>query len=285
MPDLKDLWMFQMSDAPPKLDSWQDYFVRIGRGEDHISAFLHYYEPVLNEITNRFCRKYGLEKHFADVKMAYVEALLTELKRYNLDCGVPFLQFAHRKLTDAMHIYAMSNLKGFSETSLTHYFQLRKAAYLYKTTASNKVIAVICKELNIQPKTALRLIEEVEALDTFQWYGGAQEDDEDCDIPVGKDVLGYCRTSNPEAIVIHQEQIDALWNAFNKLTAKERDIISLHLGFCMGCYRTVEPQTFDDLADLYQYTSADGVMRFYRRALKKLRDKLDKRERPTQSLG
>ena len=275
--------MFQMENVPPKLENWQDYFVLIQQGENLICELLHHYEPILNDFTNRFCYRYGLEKHFADVKMAYVEAMLTELKRYDLDCGVPFLQFAHRKLTDAMHIYAMSNLKGFSETSLTHYFQLRKAAYLYKTTASNKVIAVICKELNIQPKTALRLIEEVEALDTFQWYGGAQDDDEDCDIPVGKDVLGYSRASNPEAIVIHQEQIDALWDAFNELTTKERDIISLHLGFCMGCFRTVEPQIFDDLADLYQYTSADGVMRFYRRALKKLRDKLDKRERPAQS--
>ena len=285
MPDLKDLWMFQMENVPPKLENWQDYFVLIQQGENLICELLHHYEPILNDITNRFCYRYGLEKHFADVKMAYVEAMLTELKRFDLDCGVQFLQFAHRKLTDAIHIYAMSNLKGFSETSLTHYFQLRKAAYLYKTTAPGEAVTVICKELNIQPKTVLRLIEEVEALNTFQWYGGAQEDDEDCDIPVGKDVLGYSRASNPEVIVIHQERIDTLWDAFNELTTKERDIISLHLGFCMGCFRTVEPQTFDDLADLYQYTSADGVMRFYRRALKKLRDKLDKRERPTQSLG
>ena len=278
MSHMKNLRMFQLSDVPPKLDSWQDYFVQIKQGADLFAVFLHYYEPVLNEITDSFCRKYGLDKHFDDVKMVYVEAMLTELERYDPACDIPFLQLTHRKLTNAMHSYAMFNLKGFSETSLTHYARLRKAAYLYKTTAPNQAVATICKELSIQPKTTLRLIEQVDALDTFRSVDETGEEDEDYDFPVGKDILGYRQARNPETIVIHQEQSDALWDAFNALTTKERDIISLHLGFCMECFRTINPQTFDDLADLYQYTAADSVMKLYHRALKKIRSKLGTKE-------
>ena len=278
MSHMKNLRMFQLSDVPPKLDSWQDYFVQTKQGADLFAVFLHYYEPVLNEITDSFCRKYGLDKHFYDVKMVYVEAMLTELERYDPACDIPFLQLTHRKLTNAMHTYAMFNLKGFSETSLTHYARLRKAAYLYKTTAPNQAVATICKELNIQPKTSLRLIEQVDALDTFRSVDEAGEDDEGYDSLVGKDVLGYRQAHNPETVVIHQDQSDALWDAFNELTTKERDIISLHLGFCMECFRTINPQTFDDLADLYQYTAADSVMKLYHRALKKIRSKLGTKE-------
>ena len=278
MSDMNDLRMFQISDAPPRLDSWQDYFVQIKQGADLFAVFLHYYEPVLNEIANSFCRKYGLDKHFDDVKMVYVEAMLTELEHYDPACHIPFLQLTHRKLTNAMHTYAMFNLKGFSETSLTHYAQLRKAAYLYKTTTPNQAVATICKELNIQPKTALRLIEQVDALDTFRSVDETGEEDEDYDSLLGKDILGYRQARTPETIVIHQEQSDALWDAFNALTTKERDIISLHLGFCMECFRTITPKTFDDLADLYQYTAADSVMKLYHRALKKIRSKLGTKE-------
>lgn len=278
MSDMNDLRMFQISDAPPRLDSWQDYFIQIKQGADLFTVFLHYYEPVLNEIANSFCRKYGLDNHFADIKMVYVGAMLTELEHYDPACDIPFLQLTHRKLTNAMHTYAMSNLKGFSETSLTRYARLRKAAYLYKTTAPNQAVATICKVLSIQPKTALRLIEQVDALDTFRSVDETGEEDEDYVSLLGKDVLRYRQAHNPETVVIHQEQSNALWDAFNDLTTKERDIISLHLGFCMECFRTINPQTFDDLADLYQYTAADSVMKLYHRALKKIRSKLGTKE-------
>ena len=117
-------------------------------------------------------------------------------------------------------------------------------------------------------------------LDSWQDYfvQTKQGADEDYDFSVGKDILGYRQAYNPETVVIHQYRSDALWDAFNELTTKERDIISLHLGFCMECFRTINPQTFDDLADLYQYTAADSVMKLYHRALRKLRSKLGTKE-------
>lgn len=272
-PTDRDHWehtMFQMQHPPARLSCWQDYFVRI-KGEDCFPKFLHYYEPTLNSIAKSFTRRYGLNDHFADVKMTYVETLLKELEAYDPASGVDFLVAVQRKLDAALHGYAMTNLKGFSETSATHYYQLRKAAFIAKNFPEETVLSQICEKLNVQPKTAIRLLEKVHALDTFQWFTGLPTSEGQEDIPAGMDILGYCQTTQPEQMVLHREAILALRNTFWKLSYKEQDIISRHLGFYKACFRPLPPNTFEELADLYQYSTADGVMRFYHRALKKLR--------------
>ena len=278
-PTDRDHWehtMFQMRNPPARHSCWQDYFVRIKQGEDCFPEFLHYYEPTLNSIAKRFVRRYGLYDHFADVKMTCVETLLAELESYDPASGVDFLAAVQRKLDAALHGYAMTNLKGFSEVSATHYYQLRKAAFISKNSPEETVLSQICEKLNVQPKTAIRLLEEVHALDTFQWFTGIITDDGQEDIPVGVDILGFCRKPQPEQALLREEAILAIRNAFWKLTYKEQDIISRHLGFYKVCFRPLPPNTFEELADLYQYSTADGVMHFYRRALKKLRTLLEK---------
>jgi len=263
--------MFQIQNPPAKLSCWQDYFARIKQGEDCFPEFLHYYEPVLNSIASHFVRRYGMNDHFADVKMTYVETLLTELEAYDPSSGVDFLIAVQRKLNAALHGYAMKNLKGFFETSATHYYQLRKAAFISKNASEETVIPRICDELTIQSKSAMRLLEEAQALDSFQWYTGILTAEGQEDIPAGIDILGYCQTAQPEQELLHKETIEALHRAFEKLNYKEQDIISRHLGFYKVCFRPLLSNTFEELADLYQYSTADGVMRFYQRALKKLR--------------
>lgn len=207
--------------------------------------------------------------------MTYVETLLSELETYDLTLGVDFLDFVKRKLDAALHAYAMTNLKGFSEVSETHYYHLRKAAYISKSSPEETVLPEICEKLNVQTKTAIRLLEEVHALDTFQWFSGVNTEDGSEDIPVGIDVLGHCREAQPEQVLFHKETKLMLHRAFWKLDYKEQDIISRHLGFYKVCFCPLYPNTFEELADLYQYSTADGVMRFYHRTLDKLRVLLD----------
>ena len=275
-PNIYDLdrWersMFQIRNAPEKLTDWQEYFVRIKQGEDLFPMFLHHYEPVLNSIAEKYISRYALDDHFADVKMVYVETLLTELEHYDPASGVTFMTSIKRKLDAALHAYTMVNLKGFSETSETYYYQLRKAAYICHRKPKESAVTEICTELNITEKTALRLLEQVYAIDTFQWYGGTETEDGQDDIPVGIDILGHCRKPQPESSLLHKETVTMLRRAFWKLDYKEQDIVSRHLGFYKTCFRPLLENTFEELADLYQYTTADGVMRFYHRTLDNLR--------------
>ena len=60
----------------------------------------------------------------------------------------------------------MANLKGFAETSVTHYYQLRKAAFIYKENHGHipygEILQMICDALDVTEKTALRLLQKIE---------------------------------------------------------------------------------------------------------------------------
>ena len=177
----------------------------------------------------------------------------------------------------------MRNLKGFSETSATHYYQLRKAAFIYKENHGHipygEIVKMICEALDITEKTALRLLQEMDALDHFQWYTniGLEDDEDEMDAPVGADIFGRCRAPQPEQEVIRDESAKILAAAFAELTDKEQDVIGMHLGFCYKCRHPENIKTYDEIADVYQFGTEDGVRRLYRRALEKLRRRMAER--------
>ena len=46
----------------------------------------------------------------------------------------------------------------------------------------------------------------------------------------------------------------------------------LAFGFCHNCFGPIKPKTNDEIADIYQFTSENGVHRCYKGALKKMKD-------------
>ena len=138
---------------------------------------------------------------------------------------------------------------------------------------------MICDALDVTEKTALRLLQEMDALDNFQWYTniGSEEDEDEMDEPVGTDILGRCCAPHPEQEIIRKETIRALMAAFEELTDKEQDVIGMHLGFCYKCHHPEKAKTYDEIADVYQFGTEDGVRRFYQRTLEKLRQLLKNR--------
>ena len=266
--------MFQLQALPPKEPSWQNYFTSVT--PSNFSLFLHYYEPTLNSMADTFAQKYGLKDQLADIKMVCVEELWKLAQDYDPTSCEEFLSNIRIKLMAAVQRYAMANLKGFSETSATHYYQLRKAAFIYKENHGHipygEILKLICDALDVTEKTALRLLQEMDALDNFQWYTniGSEEDEDEMDAPVGTDILGRCCAPHPEQEVIREETILTLMAAFEALTDKEQDVIGMHLGFCHNCFHIEEAKTYDEIADLYQFGTEDGVRRFYQRTLNKL---------------
>ncbi len=77
--------MYQLNPAPPKLP-FQEYIRLYFEEQDnkYLAWFLHYYEKKLNAITTDFVWKYAMPGHFADMKQAYVEEMLTLLEKYDI---------------------------------------------------------------------------------------------------------------------------------------------------------------------------------------------------------
>jgi len=272
--------MYQLESPPPPQEKWQDYIDlrRFHEDSNAFLVFLHYYEPTINSKVNAFMEHYGLQGHFADLKMAYVDALWQRLGEYDEDCKIPFLKYAKRAVTDAMHSYAAKNLKGFSGPDDKQHYRLRTAAYIYKTECygnMEQAITTICDRLHVQPKTAQRLIEEVVMLDTFLWYDEKWEQEDYEGPPDGSDMIGLLKPHMPEPALLRKEFRKHLRESFWSLSYLEQCIVSKHLGFYKECFRPLFSVSFEDLADQYQYATADGVRKAYNRALEKLRKELE----------
>ena len=89
--DRQERNMFQLSRVPQPMEHWQDYIdlVKNNGDENAFLVFLHYYEPTINGKVESFVNRYGLHGHFADVKMAYVEALWERFQEYPPNCKIP----------------------------------------------------------------------------------------------------------------------------------------------------------------------------------------------------
>lgn len=272
--------MFQLAHPPKPLEHWQDYIDLVKNIEDENAflVFLHYYEPTINGKVTVFAARYALQSHFADLKMAYVEALWAKLQKYPQDRKIPFLKYVKRAVTDAMHAYGALNLKGFSTSQDKEYYKLRTAAYLYKTKCcgdAESAVPMIGDQLHMTEKTAKRLLEEVQALDTFLWYEETWEDEDYEGPPNGQDVMGLLKPHLPEPALLRKETRKFIRDAFHGLGYRDQDIVSRHLGFYKVCFRPLFSVSFEVLADIHQFSTADGVRKAYKRALEKMRVQLE----------
>ncbi len=277
----KERNMFQMADPPPKRSNWQDYFA--GGKPYPFEEFLHYYEPKLNAFADWFSIKYGLADQFEDIKMIFVETLLKDLQNYKPADGKEFLANIKLRLNEAVKQHAALNQKGFSESAVTHYFQMRKAAAIYKENqpiyGRDAALQMVSKELNISSDLAVLLVQEMQAQDTFLWYDQYTEDEdgEEQEFPFPASDLEHNPLSAPEQAMIKKYMEAAAVDAYHELTEKEQDIIGMHLGFCWWCFFLLEKKTYDEIADVYQFTSENGVLRAYNRAIDNLRLNMDRK--------
>ena len=270
-PDYRDWdnWthhMFRIAEPPPRLPCWQDYFET--DDPNAFSAFLHYYEPELTRFSKELVHRYGLYDQLADVKMVCVEYLLWLRSKYDPTKGKDFLDSIKLKMAGQVQRYAMTSLKGFSETSATHYYELRKAAAIYNDNCEDhsydELIHMICQQIGVKEKTAVRLLQEMLALDSFQWYDDIQPDEDGNDIDIGiagDDVAGYTRRALPEPAAIWNERQRWVTEVYEELSEMEQEIVGLHLGFCGNCFYRFEPKTYDEIADIYQFGTENGVLK------------------------
>ena len=179
-----------------------------------------------------------------------------------------------------MNSYAALNLKGFSTSQDKQYYRLRTAAYICKTVCQEDVeqaVPMICDQLHVTEKTARRLLDEVRVLDTFLWYDQQNEEKtaEFHDTLSGQDVMGLLKPYLPEPALLRKETRKYIRAAFHKLGYRDQDIVSRHLGFYKVCFRPLFSVSFEELADIHQFSTADGVRKAYKRALEKMRKQMD----------
>lgn len=276
----KELYIYRLTPAPPKKDDLQEYIdLYLSENDDKYFAwFLHFYEPTLNTTAMDIVQQYSVFGHFSDIKQVCITGIYRALQSYSKESGTPFLTYKTRIMWDEIHDYVRTMRSGFTVESADVYSNLRKIMALYNKTGgkdNNGIIKEISEAVNLSENRVREMLSgglrNLSFVDFYRQY--ADEDSEQSREDVTCD-----NTFEPCREVIHMEQHDVLFDAFDSLTYREREVVRAHLGFCDKCHTTRgeknRPQTFYEIAIDHELSSAEAAENIYYKALTKMKDKI-----------
>ena len=274
----EELYRYRLTPEPPKkpLQSFIELYLETG-DETHFAHFLHYYEPALNDMAIGYVQDFAMTGHFADIKSACVFGLLQALQGYIKEKG-PFVPYARYEIKRAVDDYIRTMRTGFTVPTDTEYYLLRTAMRLYAEhdyKTDDATLATIGEKIHRKPEYVREMIrsglQNMQFTDFYRTY-----DDEDGEEST-EDVT-HDRSSEPGAMFFRDEQAANLYEAFQALDYRERDMLSRHLGFCPKCFATRDKNgkplrkwTYTDLMLQYGLSSPDTVEKTCRKALEKMR--------------
>jgi RNA polymerase sigma factor (sigma-70 family) len=276
----KELYIYRLNPAPPRINDLQEYIELYLKEKDntYFNWFMHYYETTLNSTAMDTVQQYAMYGHFLDIKEACVFGIVKALNSYELTRGVPFLTYKTRIMWEEIHEYIRSMRRGFTIESADAYANLRKIMAIFNQNgkkADNQTIKKMSEEVHLSEKLVKEILigglRNLSFVDFYKQY--ADEEAEN-----SREDVSFDYTFEPCREVIHMEQHDAVFSAFDKLSYRERQVIRAHLGFCDECHSTQgeknHPQTFYEIAIDHELSSAEAAENIYKKALEKMRKKL-----------
>ena len=269
--------IFRLDPAPPKVEDINDYIISAVRENDvtYFTYFLHHYESRLNKRVYRFLQTEGIDRYdplrFLDYKLSCVLAMLECLQNYAPDKGADFLTYAHHFIGNALLDCRRQEEAG-SFKSLDEYKAARGIAWLYNNSgkSTKEVIAEYAAEQNCTEETAAEYLTLArQNRSRVPFYSTIQDEDSE---ETGEDVTRD-DSWNYADILWNGVRADAVQAAFDKLSYKEQTYLEKRNAICMTCGRVglwEERPTFEDLAVMFEGSTASGAERAYKKALDKL---------------
>lgn len=288
--------MYRITPAPPRESDLQRYIDRYLAEKDkkYFDWFLHYFERIVNEKAMGIVQDYAMAGYFSDIKQAYAMGMWAALQKYDPNRGVPFIVYKEYAAMRAVYDYLRTAKAQLSIPNIDEYRLLRKIMRLYAEHGNKydeDTLRLIAGQADISEKAVREMIQaglrNTEFVEYYRTY--ADEDSEE-----GQEEIAYDSTSETETLFFRLERANAVMAAFESLDYRERAVVSAHLGFCMECYSTEyidendldengrpirkerKPVPFIDIAIDHALSSPDTADKIYRRALRKMKEDLEK---------
>lgn len=263
--------IFQLEPEPPAVDNPNEYILSALQEKDlkYFSFFLHHYEPQLNKRIKKFIGADGNDPYntdrFLDIKLSCREQMLQKLMEYDPAKGAEYATYIFPFIRDAMLRFRMGEEK-WSVSPLTNYKMLRTMAYLYHNTKD--AVDEFAMKYNCDLTLAEEYLKVVRGIRNQQPFYVTDEDGEE----IGEDVA-LDDTWNYADILWNGIQADKVQRAFDKLNYREQTLLEKRLAICMTCGRVgswKNRPTFEELAVMFEGSTASGAERAYRKAEDKL---------------
>ena len=269
--------IFQLDPEPPVLENMNDYIIEAVRSRElrWFSFFLHCYENRLNGRVRRFLLREGLDRYdperFLDYKMGCVLAMLDCLRGYDPAQGADFLTYAHHFIGNALLTCRMQEEAGSFE-NVDEYKAVRGIAWLYNQSGQSEQAAIqkYAQKNGCTEETAAKFLALAKQnRSRVPFYQTIQEADSK---ETGEEVA-VDDSWNYTDILWNGAQAEKIQRAFEKLNFREQTLLEKRLALCMTCGRVSSWKnrpTFEELAVLFEGSTASGAERAYRKATEKL---------------
>lgn len=269
--------IFQLDPEPPAHENLNDYIIKAVQSRElcWFSFFLHHYENRLNGRVRRFLLREGLDcydpERFLDYKMGCVLSMLDCLWEYDPAQGADFLTYAHHFIGNALLTCRMQEEAGSFE-NVDEYKAVRGIAWLYNQSGQSEQAAIqkYAQKNGCTEETAAKFLELAKQnRSRVPFYQTVQDEDSE---ETGEDVSQDDHWDYAE-ILWNGIQAEAVREAFEKLNYREETLLEKRNAICMTCGR-VSPistrLTFEELAVLFEGSTASGAERAYRKAVEHL---------------
>lgn len=269
----KELYMYRLSPAPPKVKDLQEYIdlYLSEENEKYFEWFLHYYEPILNTTAMGIVQRYAMQGHFEDIKEVCILGLLQALDKYSIDCGIPFLTYKTRIMWDEVHRYIRTMRTGLTVPSDSEYKKVRKAMRLYSIYKKDpNALKKISKAIGVKEDPASQILQGAlrnqQFVDFYRQY--ADDDGEE-----SREEICGDDTYEPLRTLVQKELTETLFSAYNALSYKEQEVIRIRTGVCPDCHRVqnrkYKSPTFYETAITIGLSSAEATEKIYREGNRK----------------
>ena len=269
--------IFQLDPEPPAHENLNDYIIKAVQSQElcWFSFFLHLYENRLNGRIRRFLLREGLDRYdperFSDYKMGCVLAMLDCLWKYDPAQGADFLTYAHHFIGNALLTCRMQEETGSFE-NVDEYKAVRGIAWLYNQSGQSEQAAIqkYAQKNGCTEETAAKFLALAKQnRNRVPFYQTVQDEDSE---ETGEDVSRDDHWDYGE-ILWNGIQAEAVREAFEKLNYREQTLLEKRNAICMTCGR-VSPirtrLTFEELAVLFEGSTASGAERAYNKAVEHL---------------
>lgn len=236
-----------------RFDDLNAYFVEAIKSRDkgYFEAFIRAYDPVLQSRAERFVSHYNLSADDTeDIKQIFLETLWFAFLGYDAADHIPLLQYVKKAAVMRQLDYICTTKNACTVPTQNGYNELRKVMGIYNSNPelpTDERIALIVKETGFTEEKVTEFIAIGKATEYPIGIVPTEDDEEELDGAISDELI------EDPSVSLFQEAWrnicrDYFRAAADKISPKDKQIISLFLGVCFDCFGIFKPSTYAEIA-------------------------------------
>ena len=236
-----------------RFDDLNAYFVEAIKSQDkgYFEAFIRAYEPVLQSRAERFVSHYNLSADDTeDIKQIFLETLWFAFLGYDAADPIPLLQYVKKAAVIRQLDHIRTTKNACTVPTQNGYVELRKVMRIYNSApelSADERIALAVKETGFAEKKVTELVAVGKACEYPIGIVPAEENESAADGTVADELIEDPSVSLFDE-VLRSIYRDKFRTAADKITPKEKQILSFSLGVCFDCFGIFKPNTYAEIA-------------------------------------